>query len=818
MAERVKRKISAILSADVVGYSKLMEADEEATVRTVESYRRTVSSLVEQHDGRVIDAPGDNVLAEFPSVVDAVQCAVEAQHVIRAKNAGLPEARRMEFRIGINLGDVIEEDDRTYGDGVNIASRIEGIADAGGICISESAYQQIKSKLSFGYEDLGEHSVKNISEPVRVYRIPMGSGGATESNKTRRSGEKRWRNLALSATAALVIAVAAGSVLFHNYISKPSSSHETEKQGTPATPDKKDARSLSEMPSIAVLAFENISDDPKQEYFVDGMTEEIISRLSMNPMLAVIARNSTFTYKGAAKKIRDIGRELGARYIVEGSVRKEGNQLRIAAQLIDADTENHIWSQTYDREMKDVFALQDEIAQQIVAALHVKYATAEMERVRRIPTGNLTAYDAVLRGNSLLSRYTKDENDRALEMFERAVELDSEYALAYVGLGAAHYWSYSLGWNRDPAVLEQAYAYVLKAITIDDYSPPAHGIMAAIYSEKGQPDNAVTEAERAISLSPNDPAVYTIMASILLSAGNPEEALTHTEKAVKLNPHYGIETIALLAQIYGSLGRNEEAIATWKTAIVRKPDVAELSLGLANAHKRVGEYLETIALLEDLIDRRPNLIAAYRDLSFTYIDTWATQKGSAPQYAYSALDAARKCAELAGDSAACHWAVSIAHLWNKQFDEAIVAAEELAESDPGNPANQQLLSHVYSYAKKPEAALAAINRMSRSSANALVHAIGLICNLYGRQDEAISAYNEALVRNPNYEERVKAHIGLTVVYSELGSTQEARSHALEILELSPNFSVDVWGERVPYKDPAQTERDMAALRKAGLPD
>jgi len=381
-AEGVKRKISAILIADVAGYSKLMEADEGTTVRTLRSYRKTISSLVQQHNGRIVDFRGDDFLAEFGSVVNAVQCGVEIQDVIRSKNNDLPEERRLRFRIGINLGDVIEEEDRIYGDGVNIAGRLQVLAYPGGICISGSAYDQIKSKFALGYEDIGEHTVKNISSPIHVYRIPTDPASARDAG-IKKAGLRRSQWLAL-ALVSLIIGTGTVAV----WLLQSQQSSETSDSHT--------------APTVAVLPFTNMSGDPDQEYFSDGMTEEVIARLALNPLLTVIDRNSTFFYKNKQTSTKQIGADLGARYIVEGSIRKSGNRVRITAQLIEAEKGGHLWSRKYDREYDDIFALHDEIADAIAGStVGEGIDIAEQARIRRTPTDSLTAYDL---GAALLGR------------------------------------------------------------------------------------------------------------------------------------------------------------------------------------------------------------------------------------------------------------------------------------------------------------------------------------------------------------------------------------------------------------------------------
>src|SRR5512139_549552 len=359
--QEVKRKLAAILSADVKGYSRLMGEDEEWTVHTLNTYKDMMRGLIQQHRGRVVNAPGDNVLAEFASVVDAVQCAVEIQQVLRAKNAVVPENRRMEFRIGINLGDVIEEEDSIYGDGVNIAARLEGLAEPGGICISESAYQQIENKLPLRYDYLGEHEVKNIAKPVRVYKAQI------EPEAVAR---------------------------------KPLEVASREKMAFPL-PDK---------PSIAVLPFVNMSRDPEQEYFSDGITEEIITALSKSPYLFVIARQSTFTYKGKPVKVKQVAEELGVRYVLEGSVRRSGEKVRITAQLIDAMTGYHLWAERYDRYLKEIFALQDEIALRIMKTVHEKLQPGDYVRILGRGVGNLEAFLKAMEAREHFFRANKEDN------------------------------------------------------------------------------------------------------------------------------------------------------------------------------------------------------------------------------------------------------------------------------------------------------------------------------------------------------------------------------------------------------------------------
>jgi len=409
-AEKFKRKLTAILSADVKGYSRLMGEDEEWTLRTLNAYKGVMRSLVQQHRGRVISSPGDNVLAEFASVVDAVQCAVEIQQVLRAKNAMLPENRRVEFRIGINLGDVIEEEDSIYGDGVNIAARMEGLAEAGGICISESAYQQIENKLPLRYDYLGEHEVKNITKPVKVYRARI----EPETIPSKLGKEKKpvGKRLSKAALAIIAVVVIAGTVILYQFVLRPSPPK------TEVASKEKMAFPLPDVPSIAVLPFVNMSDDPKQEYLADGLAEEIINGLSKCPHIFVIARNSTFTYKGKPVKVQQVAEELGVRNVLEGSLRKTGDKVRITVQLIDALTGQHHFSERYDRELKDILVMQDEITMKILDAVQVKLTAGEDARLRAKDTKNLEAYLKLMQARRYMQIYNKENIALARQLTE----------------------------------------------------------------------------------------------------------------------------------------------------------------------------------------------------------------------------------------------------------------------------------------------------------------------------------------------------------------------------------------------------------------
>ncbi len=382
-----ERRLAAILSADVAGYSRLMAEDEQGTIQTIRAYRSLISSLVSDHHGHVVDSPGDNLLAEFPNALDAVQSAVEIQAVLRVRNQSLAENRQMLFRIGVHLGDITADGDRIYGDGVNIAARLEGLAEPGGVCISGAVHEQVRGKLEIGYIDLGEQSVKNIPEPLRAYRVQF-----ERVPEAPRSEPRRTRWLVAVVAVLLLLGIGAWALWDSRLATVPG---------------------FAGVPAIAVLPFENLSGDPEQEYFVDGMAEDLITRLSSSQFLRVIARNSSFVYKGRAVDVKQVSQELSVRYVVEGSVRKSGDRVRISAQLIDATTGLHVWASTYDRELRDVFALQDEISQTIAVSIRPEVVASEQERVMRRNPQSLDAYENVLRGRWHHSKLTRDDNAKA---------------------------------------------------------------------------------------------------------------------------------------------------------------------------------------------------------------------------------------------------------------------------------------------------------------------------------------------------------------------------------------------------------------------
>jgi adenylate cyclase len=596
--ERVKRKLTAILSADAKGYSRLMGEDEAATVQTLKVYREAMTSLIKEHGGRVVDSPGDNLLAEFGSVVDAVDCAAKIQEELKAKNVELPESRRMEFRIGVHLGDVIDDETRIYGDGVNVAARIEGLAEAGGVCISRMAFDNVKNKLNLGYEYLGEHSVKNIAEPVRVYRVLMEAEAAGKVIGEERPRRWRW----LAAAVALIVVVV-GLAIWNFYLRPP--------QIEPASVERM-AFPLPDKPSIAVLPFVNMSEDKGQEYFSDGLTEEIISALSKAPKLFVIARNSTFTYKGKPVKVQQVSEDLGVRYVLEGSVRKSEERVRITAQLIDAITGHHLWSERYDRDMKDIFALQDEITMKIINALRVELTEGESARLWGKGTPDLKAYLKALRAREHIGHQTKEGNILARRMAEEAIALDPEFPPSYNILAVTHMMDVWFRTTKSPKQsLRRAVELTQKALALDDSFATAHGFLGFLYTTLRQYDKGIAEGERAVALDPNGCQSHYYLGFALSYAGRFEEAVQVLEKSIRLNPFPPGFYLRGACMAYIGAGRYEEAIAVAKKAVTLASDDFLAHSVLAAAYSLAGREEEARSAAEEVLRINPKYSLNY---------------------------------------------------------------------------------------------------------------------------------------------------------------------------------------------------------------
>ena len=561
--EGFKRKLTAILSADVEGYSRLMGEDEEATIRTLTDYREAISNLIQQYRGRVVDATGDNLLAEFTSAVDAVNCAVEIQRELAERNAGLSYERKMHFRIGVNVGDVIEEGDRIYGDGINIAARVEGLAEAGGICISGRVYDQVENKLDLGYDFLGEQEVKNIAKPVRVYSVGM------------EPGERRLPG-----------------------------------RGKKGAPIK--APTLPGKPSIAVLPFDNLSGDPEQVYFVDGIVDDIITELSRFPYMFVIARTTSFTFKGKSIDVRQVGRELGVRYVLEGSVRKISDRVRITAQLIEAETGNHIWAERYDRNLEDIFSVQDEITAQVVGSIHPEVLSAEMRRARKKPAESLDVWNYAVCARWHVLRLTREDNAEAKRLFGKALELEPNYVPALAFLVYCHICDVVFGWSQaPPQSITEARRLARQAASLDENDPWVQCALGLTEFIAKNPDTAIAHYRRAIELNPNFALAHGYLSCQLSYTGEAEAAIEAGHNAIRLSPrdpelfhfHVGIGTGHFVAERY------TEAVTWANKVIAERPETPAGRRLLAASLAQLGQIAEAQKALEDVLSITPGLTA-----------------------------------------------------------------------------------------------------------------------------------------------------------------------------------------------------------------
>ena len=596
--ERVQRRLTAILAADVVGYSRLMGEDEAGTLSRLKAHRENlVEPEVAAHRGRIVKLMGDGVLIEFASVVDAVACAVAIQRGMAIRTKGEPEEKHFAFRIGVNLGDVIIDGEDIYGNGVNVAARLETLAEPGGICISDRVLDQVEKNVKVGFAYLGAQSVKNIEKPVNAYKVLLDS---KDAGKIIGAPTTKITSPLTKMVAALLLSifVVGGGVIWFQ-LSKPEFEPALVERMTYPLPDK---------PSIAVLPFTNMSDDASQEYFADGMTEDLITDLSKISGLFVIARNSTFIYKGKSVKVQQVAEDLGVRYVLEGSVRRAGDQVRINAQLIDAITGGHLWAERYDGSISDVFALQDKVTQNIVIALAVNLTAGEQAHKAQSETDNPEAYDAFLRGWAHYRRNTPDDFAKAVPYFEKAIERDPNYSRAYAALAAVYWsivdkdrssgtttWSRALGINTDESRRREQLN--LQA-AMKNPTPLSHQVASGRLSRQGQHESAIVEARRAIELDPNDPIAYEAMASALIYAGRPAEAVELIKQAMRLDPRFPHEYLYWLGLAQFGMERFEDAAKTLTRATQGNPDDDRSLIVLAAAYGHLERVQEAKSAVE----------------------------------------------------------------------------------------------------------------------------------------------------------------------------------------------------------------------------
>ena len=780
--DKFERKLSAIFSADVKGYSRLMRDDEDETIRTITAYRTAIANLVEQYRGRVVDSPGDNILSEFGSGVDAVNCAVEVQRELAERNAELPENRRMEFRIGVNLGDVVQEGERIYGDGVNIASRIEGLAEGGGICVSGTVYDSIEGKLGLEFENLGEHEVKNIDKPIRVYRVLSYPGAAAHRVvKAKKAVGRSWRRVVLAIAAVLILG--GGALAIWHFYLRPSPVEvavTSKKTPSPESPDETPPP-LSDEPSIAVLPFTNISGDPKEDYLSDGITEQIITALSKTPKMLVIARNSVFTYKGKPVMVQQVSEELGVRYVLEGSVQKEGDRLRITAQLIDAKTGNHLWSERYDRELKDLFDLQDDITKNVTMAMQVKLTVGQIAHLLGKDTKNLQAYLKVVKGLSHVRRSNKDDNEIAQGLYREAIALDPDYANAYVLLAWTYYHEAFNGWAKTPVKsYKKAMELAKKAISLDEQNAIAYMVFANVYVQTGQFKKVAAAQEKALSLDPADSLINFLYGMTLYNVGKFKEAILFLKKAVRTDPKHPDMYTSFLGLSYFWTVRNAEAIAVFKKLVSSEPKNSFFHAILGASLIAAGKSEEAIAVLEKALSLNP-------DGPGWYVGN-----------------------------------LSVARASTGQPEEAITTLREALSLDPDNAHISRYLSLVLSYEGKHEKSLSmARNALSLKKKTPgpmpdtdFYLTLGLSRLMMGQYVEAIAAFKKAISISTEY---VYALIGLTASYSMAGRVEEARDQASEVLRINPKITLkDITKNGYLNFQKADKERFINALSKAGL--
>ena len=756
------RRLAAIMFTDMVGFSHQMGSDEAHTLRLLAVHNQIIEHAVATHQGHIIKTAGDGFLIEFPSVVHAVQCAQSVQARFYAHNAEKEKAEQIHVRIGLHEGDIlVQPNGDMLGDGVNIASRLQTLAESDTICISQKVYDEVAKKLALGTViSLGRPKLKNITPRFPVYALlsesPKGFRQTLRNQRLKLSYRIRSAHRVTMAGILLI----AGAFVIVRYF--PVLLPDTQ----PLAPSTQPLP-LPDKPSIVVLPFDNMSGNPQQDYFSNGITEVLTSDLSRISSLFVIARNTAFSV-GKSRNVQEVGRELGVRYVLEGSVQKASDQVRIVAQLIDTTTGSHLWSERYDRPLKDIFALQDEIVQKIVTTLNLQLTLQEQGHIVRKRTDNLEAYDTLLRGVEYYYRATKEGNTQARPLFEKTIELDPQYAEAYAWLGYTYLNDWILQWDPAPQTLQRAFALGQKALALDDTLAIAHVLLGWAYAFQAKYEPAVAEAERAIALDPNNADSHHGLAAVLNIFGErTTEAIELEKKAIRLNPRYPFPYAFHLGWAYTWVGNYEEAIAAQKQALLRNP----------------------------------NWLGSHILLFLSYRQQWSSQLSQDPQALDRAFEVAQQMVALQAASPWTHRVLSEAYLWKKQYKQASAEVEQFLALNPSDGRLYAALAGILSFLGRSEEALGLIEKALRLNprlprGNFLV--LGHVYYLTGRTEEAIAALKKSLNGSPA---DLDAHLLLTAVYSEVGRDTEAQTETAEVLRINPKWSLEVWKQRVPYKDP-----------------
>ncbi|MCA1408377.1 adenylate cyclase [Ensifer sp. IC3342] len=591
----VDRRLVAILCADVAGYSRMIGEDEEGTLTALAAHMtELIGPAIDRHHGRIVKTTGDGFLAEFASPIAAALSALEIQEGLQSRNTGVPEPKRQWLRIGLTLGDVMVRDGDIFGDAVNVAARLQSLAEPGSVYASAAVVDQLRGHIGFAWKDVGEKALKNIARPVRAYRLAAGTTAAVPADAAQ-PRRLRLRLIVGAAAISAIAAIVAYTVLI------PATLPIT----TPSTPPTAEPVPQAK-PSIAVLPFVNQSGDPANDYFSDGVSEDIVNALGRFSALTVMAYNATLPYKGKAARLEDVGRKLGVRYLVEGSVRRAGNRVRVSTRLTDADQGILLWSERFEEQLKDVFALQDAITRRVAGTLAANLTRVEEQRALAEPPDNLDAYDLVLRGRAELRRNTRSGNREARLYFEKAMQLDPKYAAAYAGLGLAYQDMATLGWTEFPEdMLARSEELAGRALSLDPDNLDAHQLLSQVHTMQLQYDRALVEIDRALLLNPSDAASHSQRGAILLWAGRLEEAVAALETAFTLNPNLGPQEAFALGLAYYSLRRHDDAARFLEREALRNPDFIFFPVLLAATYGQLGRTADAERMAETVRHRLP---------------------------------------------------------------------------------------------------------------------------------------------------------------------------------------------------------------------